>query len=139
MDLVPTPDQASAGDDPLAGWLAEVEGRLTAIEARLANLESSLRPAVAEEVKAGTADLRRAMTELGRRLVTDLPHELARHRDAIVAELRPPPPPPPPPAPPPEFEEVPPGPAASQEGPIETDAPDGPEERRGPRRRRRHG
>ena len=50
-----------------------MEGRLTAIDARLAHLESSLRPAVAEEVQAGTAELRRAITELGRRLVTTSP------------------------------------------------------------------
>src|SRR5215207_9506791 len=103
MDLVPVPDPGSTGEDPLLGWLAEVEGRLTAIDARLAHLESALRPAVAEEVQAATADLRRAMNELGRRLVQDLPHELARHREAIVAQLRPPPPPPPP-TPPVEVE-----------------------------------
>ncbi len=94
MDLPPTqdPEEGLAGseDIALAGWLAEVESRLAGIDARLAVLETSLRPAVAEEVQGATAELRRAMTELGRRLVQDLPHELARHRDAIVAELRPP-------------------------------------------------
>src|SRR5918997_6922165 len=104
MELLQAP--GPTGDDALAGWLAEGEGRLTAIDARLALLETSLRPAVAEEVQAATAELRRAITELGRRLVQDLPHELSRHRDAIVAELRPPAPPPAPPAPPePDVEE----------------------------------
>jgi hypothetical protein len=145
MDLPPTPDPGPRGggddgDDEIAlvGWLAEVEGRLTAIDARLALLESSLRPAVAEEVQAGTADLRRALTELGRRLVTDLPHELARHRDAILAELRPPAPPEPPPLPEEDVEEVaevvtvPPEPADA------TDPPEGADTRRVARRRRRH-
>jgi hypothetical protein len=123
--------------------LAEVEGRLTTIDSRLAHLESSLRPAVAEEVQGATSELRRAITELGRRLVTDLPHELARHRDAIVAELRPPPPPPPP-APEPEPE------ADSYDAPPVLAVPpavvpdpgdltDGADTRRAPRRRRRHG
>ena len=138
MDLPPTPDEGSTGEIVLAGWLAEVEGRLTAIEARLATLESSLRPAVAEEVLGATAELRRAMNELGRRLVQDLPHELARHRDAIVAELRPPPPPPPPPAP--EVEEKVDAEAAPAAVVVEPgDIPDGAEARRVSRRRRRNG
>jgi len=146
MDLPRTPDPG--GEPELSGWLAEVEGRLAAIDARLAHLETSLRPAVAEEVQGATADLRRALTELGRRLVTDLPHELARHRDAIVAELRPPPPPPPaPPTPPadddldaePDLEEAPVVLAApSATRPEPPDAPDA-DGRRASRRRRRHG
>jgi len=142
MDLPPTPAPGARDEDAdLTGWLAEVEGRLTAIDARLAQLESSLRPAVAEEVQGATADLRRAMTELGRRLVQDLPHELARHRDAIVAELRPPPPPVPSPAPPePELEpdETPVIVTSSTAtAPESAEMPDA--GRRSPRRRRRHG
>src|SRR5947209_20093795 len=90
MDVLPTPDQE------LDWRLAGVEERLEAISERLGRLEVALRDAVAEEVHGATAELRRAISELGRRLVQDLPSELARHRDAIVAELRPPPPPPPP-------------------------------------------
>lgn len=97
MDGVPTPEE------DLAWRLANVESRLEGISERLARLESSVRGAVAAEVQGATAELRRAMSELGRRLVQDLPHELARHRDAIVgaivAELRPPAPPAPPAAP----------------------------------------
>ena len=61
MDLVPTPDQGTSSDDVLSGWMAEVEGRLTAIDARLAVIESTLRPVVAEEVqgaKIGRASCR---------------------------------------------------------------------------------
>jgi len=82
MDDVPTPEQ------DLAWRLANIERRLEGISDRLGGLESSLRAAVAEEGRGATAELRRAISELGRRLVQDLPHELARHRDAIVAELR---------------------------------------------------
>jgi len=92
MDGVPTPEE------DLAWRLANVENRLEGISERLGRLESSVRGAVAAEVQGATAELRRAMSELGRRLVQDLPHELARHRDAIVdaivAELRPAAPPP---------------------------------------------
>jgi uncharacterized protein YukE len=136
MDGLPTPEQNVA-------WrLVDVEARLAELTERLGALESSLRGAVAEEVQGATAELRRAMSELGRRLVQDLPHELARHRDAIVAELRPPPPPPPPPLPVPEFEAPadvpPPGPLEDEpeEAPA-TDAADTPERRRAPRLRRR--
>jgi hypothetical protein len=95
MDVLPTPDQD-------LGWrLARLEDRLEGISERLGRLETSLRDAVAGEVHGATAELRRAISELGRRLVQDLPAELARHRDAIVAELRPPPSPPSPPTPPP--------------------------------------
>lgn len=93
MDVLPTPDQE------LDWRLAGVEERLEAISERLGRLEVTLRDAVADEVHGATAELRRAISELGRRLVQDLPTQLARHRDAIVAELRPPPPPPAPPAP----------------------------------------
>ena len=145
MDLPPTPDGGVEGGEPdLSGWLAEVEGRLTAIDARLAKLESSLRPAVAAEVHAATAELRRAISELGRRLVQDLPHELRRHRDAIVAELRPPPAgePPAPDVDVDEVSELGEAPALltppSVTGPEPADTPDA-GGRRTPRRRRRHG
>lgn len=88
MDGPPTPEQ------DVASRLTAVETQLGQIDHRLGQLETSLRAAVADEVQGATAELRRAISELGRRLVQDLPHELRRHRDAIVAELRPPPPPP---------------------------------------------
>src|SRR5215207_9197352 len=159
MDLPPTQSQGppiegqpledqATGEQPvgyrpdLTEWLAGVERRLEIMGERLARLESSIRPVVAEEVRGATAELRRAMTELGRRLVQDLPHELARHRDAIVAELRPPPPPPPPPPPAPPVaepdEEPAPLPSMSADAPEPADtAPAG--SRRAPRRRRRQG
>ena len=88
--------------------LAAVERGLEAMNDRLARVETTLGPTVAQEVKGATSELARAITELGRRLALDLPHELRRHRDAIVSELRPPPPPPPPPPPaPPEVDDAP--------------------------------
>lgn len=100
MELLPTPDHGGAPPvaprPDLAERLAAVESRLEAIGDRLARLEAGLGPTVAHEVKAATSELARAITELGRRLALDLPHELRRHRDVIVSELRPPPPPPPP-------------------------------------------
>ena len=109
MEVAPTPDPDPPSTDPQVVWqLLSLEGKVEALSERLGRLEASMRDAVGEEVRGATAELRRAISELGRRLVQDLPHELARHRDAIVAELRPPPPPPPPPPPappPPEPEE----------------------------------
>lgn len=113
MELLPTPEPGGvpavapeqAADPPLdpepdlAERLAAVERRLENISDRLARVEATLGPTVAQEVKGATSELARAITELGRRLALDLPHELRRHRDVIVSELRPPPPPPPPPAP----------------------------------------
>lgn len=97
MDVPPEPEQD-------LGWrLASVESRLDAISERLGRLELTLRDGITEDVHDATAELRRAISELGRRLVQDLPSELARHRDAIVSELRPPPP-----APAPEPEPEPP-------------------------------
>src|SRR5215213_3238395 len=111
MELLPTPDNAvspgasehgdgavpvAPGPD-LAERLAAVEHRLEVMNDRLARVEATLGPTVAQEVKGATSELARAITELGRRLALDLPHELRRHRDVIVSELRPPPPPPPPP------------------------------------------
>ncbi len=134
MDGPPTPEQE------LAWRLAAVEERLEGISERLGRLESSLRSAVGEEVQGATAELRRAISELGRRLVQDLPHELRRHRDAIVAELRPPPPLPPPT---PEFElPEPPAEPAPEEEPEEVAVADAPgttdkDRRRAHRLRRR--
>jgi hypothetical protein len=144
MEALPTPDQE-------LGWrLARVEDRLEGISERLGRLETSLRDSVAGEVHGATAELRRAISELGRRLVQDLPTELARHRDAIVAELRPPPPPPPP-APPPsppvidaDVDADPLDPVA-EPGDVAggvvvgTDTPEAAERRRASRRRRRQG
>ena len=143
MEVVPTPDPRPLGRDDQVAWqLAGLERRVEALNERLGRLEVSLRDSVAEEVRGATDELRRAMTELGRRLVQDLPHELRRHRDAIVAELRPPPPPPPPP-PEPEVEEPPavaerfePGPPPAPEPP---ETPEQVARRRASRLRRRHG
>lgn len=98
MEVLPTPDQE------LGRRLAGVEDRLDAISERLGRLELSLADTVAAEVHEATAELRRVISELGRRLVQDLPTQLARHRDLIVAEVRAAAPPPPPPAPVPQTE-----------------------------------
>ena len=157
MELLPTPDNDYAtvasehggGAVPvaprpdLAERLVAVERRLEAMNDRLARVEASLGPTVAQEVKGATAELARAITELGRRLALDLPHELRRHRDVIVSELRPPPPPPlpPPPTPPPAPE---PDDAMLPADPPDTEADlddvaGAAAARRSPRRRRRHG
>lgn len=150
MEVVPTPDQRPlTRDDQVAWQLASLERRIEALGERVGRLEATLRDSVAEEVRAATDELRRAMSELGRRLVQDLPHELRRHRDAIVAELRPPPPPPPPPPPEPEpqFEEPPvaerfdPAPAPAPQTRETPEAPETDEQvarRRASRLRRRH-
>ena len=140
MDVLPTPDED-------LGWrLANLEGRLDALSERLGRLESAVRGAVADEVQGATAELRRAISELGRRLVQDLPAELARHRDAIVAQvLAQLPPPAPPqadePAPAgPMHEELEQGPAASaDEAAVVGEAPEAAERRRVHRLRRRQG
>ena len=143
MEVVPTPDQRPLSrEDQVAAQLARLERRIEALNERLGGLEATVRDSVAEEVRSATDELRRAMSELGRRLVQDLPHELRRHRDAIVAELRPPPPPPPP-EPEPELEE--PAPVAERFEPAPLAAPGTPEtpeqvaRRRASRLRRRHG
>lgn len=148
MEVVPTPDQRPlTRDDQVAWQLAGLERRIEALTERVGRLEATLRDSVAEEVRGATDELRRAMSELGRRLVQDLPHELRRHRDAIVAELRPPPPPPPPPEPEPALEEPPvaerfdPAPAPeAAETPEAPETPETPEQvarRRASRLRRR--
>lgn len=146
MEVVPTPDpRPLERDDQVAWQLANLERRIEALGERVGRLEGSLRDSVAEEVRGATDELRRAMSELGRRLVQDLPHELRRHRDAIVAELRPPPPPPPPPPPSPpepELELEPEEPAVAERfEPGPAPAPETPEQverRRASRLRRRH-
>lgn len=142
MEVVPTPEpRPLSRDDQLAWRLASLESRVEGLSERLGRLEASVRDAVADEVRGATAELRRALSELGRRLVQDLPHELARHRDAIISELRPPPPPPPPP---PQFEEPPPAPAPEPEPPVATapagaETPEAAARRRASRLRRRQG
>jgi hypothetical protein len=135
-----------SGAEELDWRLAGVEGRLDAISERVERLESTIRSSVADEVRTATDDLRRTITQLGRLLVKDLPHELARHRDAIVAELRPPPPPEPEPepepAPAPEpvvLEAEDPEEAVEAEVATVPPSPDAAERRRASRLRRRHG
>ena len=137
MEPPPTPEHGPSSGEL---QLARMERRLAAIDDRLGRLESALRPTVAEEVQGATAEFRRAITELGRRLVQDLPHELARHRDAIVADLRLPPPPVAPPPPEPDFEQADPVMAApAPTAPANTEPPEPADRQRGPRRRRRRG
>ena len=147
MELMPTPENGGAlpvaPRPDLAERLAAVERHLEAMNDRLARVEASLGPTVAQEVKGATTELARAITELGRRLALDLPHELRRHRDVIVSELRPPDPPPPPPPPPPapEVDDVPVlvDPQDTDADLDDDDAADTAGRRRGPRRRRRQG
>ena len=142
MEVVPTPDPRQVRRDDQVVWqLTSLENRVEAISERVGRLQASLRDAVAEDVRGATAELPPAMNELGRRLLQDLPHELARHRDAILAELRPPPPPPPPPSP--QVEEPPPVPVLAEPAPDPApETPETPEQaarRRASRLRRRHG
>ena len=121
MDLPPPvqePDGAHAdevGSGELEWRLSQLEAGLRHIDRRLDRLEQSMATTVAEHTRAVGQDLRHTVSELGRRLVLDLPQVLARHRDEIVAELRPPEP----------AEE--PGPQPEPEPPaeIEADAPAG--------------
>jgi hypothetical protein len=145
QDVATPPQEVGTPDEDLGWRLANVEARLDAISERLGRLEVSLLDAVGAEVHGATTELRHAISELGRRLVQDLPSQLARHRDTIVAELRPPPPPPPPAPEPAVAVDADPSPGA---GPAATEvdtAPDRPEEDvaaergRSSRRLRRHG
>ena len=136
----PSVPERSGAQNELNRRLADLEFRLDALGERLGGLETTVRVAVAEEVQAATGEMRRAITELGRRLVQDLPHELRRHRDAIVAELRPPPPPPAPPPAVPELAEEPPRVEVDEATvPVASDPPEDADRRRASRRRRRHG
>jgi len=101
MDVPPAPDAASDAQ-PVEPTIAELAVRLEAVEAGLGrlggrlealavSLEASFETAVATEVQAAAAELRHTVSELGRILVRDLgklPQMLAKHRQAIVAELR---------------------------------------------------
>ena len=131
-------EESAGGAEELDWRLAGLEGRLDAISERVERLESTVRSAVAEEVRGATDDLRRTIAQLGRLLVKDLPQELTRHRDAIVAELRPPPPPEPEPEPPAAVD-LEPEDLAEPEAATVPPSPDAAERRRASRLRRRHG
>ncbi|MGH9189459.1 MAG: hypothetical protein ACRD0Q_05445 [Acidimicrobiales bacterium] len=73
----------------LAERLGALEDALAALVERVEQVEGSLRRSMAEEVQGAAADIRHTVSELGRRLALDLPQILARHRDAIVADLLP--------------------------------------------------
>jgi len=91
MDLPPPvqePDAARTGE--LEWRLSQLESGLRHIDRRLDRLQESIAETVAEHTQAVGRDLRHTVSELGRRLVLELPQVLARHRDEIVAELRPP-------------------------------------------------
>jgi hypothetical protein len=84
----------AAREDPVAAgelqWrLSQLEAGLRHIDRRLQRLEESVSRSIAEQTQAVGRDLRHTVSELGRRLVLELPQVLARHRDEIVAELRP--------------------------------------------------
>lgn len=102
MDLPPAAQEPGAARLPADSQMdsvpsGELEWRLSQLEAglrhidrRLDRLEQSIATTVAEHTRAVGQDLRHTVSELGRRLVLDLPQVLARHRDEIIAELRPP-------------------------------------------------
>ena len=90
----PDERETSARAGELEWRLSQLEAGLRHIDRRLDRLEESIAQTVADETQAVSRDLRRTVSELGRRLVLELPQVLARHRDEIVAELRPPEPPP---------------------------------------------
>ena len=83
------PQDARPPSAEVAGRLEELTAAVASLEDRLDRLEARLRSDVSDEVHAAAADLRRTVSELGRRLALDLPQMLARHRDTILAELRP--------------------------------------------------
>ncbi len=66
-----------------------MQSELVALGARLEQLEASLQQAVREETRRASNEIRHTVSELGRRLALDLPQFLDRHRQLIVAELRP--------------------------------------------------
>lgn len=102
MDLPPAAQEPGAARLPadsqtdsvrsgeLEWRLSQLEAGLRHIDRRLDRLEQSIATTVAEHTREVGQDLRHTVSELGRRLVLDLPQVLARHRDEIVAELRPP-------------------------------------------------
>lgn len=80
---------ASVAPGELEWRLSQLESGLRHIDRRLDRLEQSIADTVAQQTQAVAGDVRRTLSELGRRLVLELPQVLARHRDEIVAELRP--------------------------------------------------
>jgi len=88
-----SPELGAVRAGELEWRLSQLEAGLRHLDRRLDRLEETIAQTVARETQAVAHDLRRTVSELGRRLVLDLPQVLARHRDEIVAELRPPEPP----------------------------------------------
>lgn len=60
-----------------------------ALGARLEQMEASLDQVIRDEGHTVSTEIRYTLSELGRRLALDLPQTLERHRQMIVAELRP--------------------------------------------------
>ena len=98
MDLPPpvqdpeprTPEfRLTGAEDSLARRLDTVEARLVALGARLEQMEASLHQVIRDEGHTVSTEIRYTLSELGRRLALDLPQTLDRHRQMIVAELRP--------------------------------------------------
>lgn len=83
------PEDAPPPSDAVAARLEELTAAVASLEDRLDRLEARLRQDVSDEVHAAAGELRRTVSELGRRLALDLPQVLSQHRDAILAELRP--------------------------------------------------
>lgn len=123
---------ASVRAGELEWRLSQLEAGLRHIDRRLDRLEHSIAERVAQQTEAVVGDLRHTLSELGRRLALELPRVLARHRDEIVAELRPPAPPVPP-----EPEPDPPAPAEAVAAPDDA-APEPAAEPEPKRRRRVH-
>ena len=73
----------------MARRLDTVEARLVALGAQLEQLEASLHQVIRDEGHTVSTEIRYTLSELGRRLALDLPQTLDRHRQMIVAELRP--------------------------------------------------
>jgi hypothetical protein len=98
MDLPPpvqdpeprTPEfRLTGAEDSVARRLETVEARLVALGARLEQMEASLHQVIRDEGHTVSTEIRYTLSELGRRLALDLPQTLDRHRQMIVAELRP--------------------------------------------------
>ncbi len=73
----------------MARRLDTVEARLVALGARLEQMEASLHQVIRDEGHTVSTEIRYTLSELGRRLALDLPQTLDRHRQMIVAALRP--------------------------------------------------
>ncbi|MEA2842662.1 MAG: hypothetical protein QOJ69_333 [Actinomycetota bacterium] len=92
MDLPPPvqdPEPRTVAEDPLARRLDAVEARLAALGGMLEQMETSLHQVIRDEGHTVSTEIRYTLSELGRRLALDLPQTLDRHRQMIVAELRP--------------------------------------------------